>query len=113
MLRDLGVADTEKQKKANVLACIDAVAERLGNTRAVCRKYYIHPKVIELYLSGRVIDAPSPPEKHTRKQAKGELRRDEVALLKLLGLYDGASGQAVPRRRKVGDPTPSLATAQR
>ncbi|MCZ6918773.1 MAG: DNA topoisomerase IB [Gemmatimonadetes bacterium] len=112
-LRDLGVADTEKQKKANILACIDAVAERLGNTRAVCRKYYIHPKVIELYMSGRVIDAPARPEKHARKHNRGELRRDEVELLKLLGLHGGASNPGTDAHRQVTDPAPRLTTAQR
>ncbi len=112
-LRDLGVADTEKEKKANILACIDAVAERLGNTRAVCRSYYIHPKVIELYRSGRTIDVPHPPEKHTRKKVKGELRRDEIALLKLLGLHDGTSDPVAGERRAVSDPAPRLATARR
>ena len=29
--------------KQNVLAAIDQVAESLGNTRAVCRKCYVHP----------------------------------------------------------------------
>lgn len=31
---------------------ISAVAERLGNTVAVCRKCYIHPEVVEAFLSG-------------------------------------------------------------
>ncbi len=31
---------------------IDSVADHLGNTRAVCRKSYIHPAVIESYVQG-------------------------------------------------------------
>jgi DNA topoisomerase-1 len=110
-LRDLGVADTEKKKRANVLASIDTVAERLGNTRAVCRKYYVHPKVIELYMGGRVIDIPPPPEKHARKRDRGQLRRDEVALLKLLGLEADAKDPGKDNGREVSDPARPFATA--
>jgi DNA topoisomerase-1 len=85
-LRNLGVADSETTVKANILASIDEVAERLGNTRAVCRKYYVHPKVLELYRNGHVIEAPSPPEEHMREGGQAALRCDEVAVLKLLEL---------------------------
>ncbi len=40
------------QARHNVVAAIEEVAQRLGNTRAVCKKNYIHPAVIEAYLTG-------------------------------------------------------------
>lgn len=40
------------RSKRVVTRCIDRVAQRLGNTKAVCRKSYVHPKVIEAYLDG-------------------------------------------------------------
>jgi DNA topoisomerase-1 len=59
------------------------VAERLGNTVAVCRKCYIHPAVFEAYLSGRLAD------KHLCLTAQVrvtiELRPEEAAILTLLG----------------------------
>lgn len=33
---------------------IDKVAQRLGNTRAVCRQSYIHPAVPEHWLAGEL-----------------------------------------------------------
>lgn len=51
-LRDLGEFETAAQAKSNILRAIDAVAENLGNTRAVCRKYYIHPAMLETYEKG-------------------------------------------------------------
>jgi DNA topoisomerase I len=36
--------------KRNIVAALDCVAERLGNTRAVCRKSYVHPGLLESYL---------------------------------------------------------------
>lgn len=35
--------------KKNILAALDEVSHKLGNTRSVCKKYYVHPGVIRLY----------------------------------------------------------------
>jgi DNA topoisomerase-1 len=43
--------ETQVQRKKNVVDVIDRVAEKLGNTRAVCKKYYVHPRLIQLYES--------------------------------------------------------------
>lgn len=43
--------ETKKQAKSNIKTAISAVAEVLGNTPAVCQKCYIHPRVIEAYVS--------------------------------------------------------------
>ena len=45
-------ARTAGQRKRQMLAAIDRVAEQLNNTRAVCRKYYVHPHVIEAFEQG-------------------------------------------------------------
>ena len=39
--------DTEKKKK--IATALDMVAGQLGNTRTVCKKYYVHPVIISLY----------------------------------------------------------------
>lgn len=41
--------DLQSEEKLSIPRIIDAVAEELGNTRAVCKKYYIHPVIFELY----------------------------------------------------------------
>jgi DNA topoisomerase I len=51
-LRDSEAAENKTQTKHNIVQAIKAVAEQLGNTTAVCRKYYIHPAVIEAYEDG-------------------------------------------------------------
>jgi len=33
---------------------LDKVALYLGNTRAVCKKYYVHPSLLELYENGKI-----------------------------------------------------------
>lgn len=39
----------EKARNANVVKALEQVSRKLGNTRAVCRKYYVHPGLIDLY----------------------------------------------------------------
>jgi DNA topoisomerase-1 len=51
-LAQLEAPPSETARKKSVVAAIDHVAGRLGNTRAVCRKCYIHPTVVELFMSG-------------------------------------------------------------
>jgi DNA topoisomerase-1 len=82
-LRTLGPGATEKETKANVVAAIDKVARRLGNTRAVCRKYYIHPVILESYLQGRVLPT-LPPADQKRERPSGALRREELAVLEYI-----------------------------
>src|SRR5207244_8347447 len=48
-----GEFETKKQAKANVKTAVCAVAQLLGNTPAICRKCYVHPAIVEAYLSGR------------------------------------------------------------
>lgn len=43
--------ETKKQAKANLKTAICAVARLLGNTPAVCRKCYVHPAILEAYLT--------------------------------------------------------------
>ncbi len=86
-LRDLGPADSERSSNQNVANAMDQVAKRLGNTRAVCRKYYVHPVVIDAYLRGAVLEIPSapPPSDHDeREHPSAALRRDEAAVLQFL-----------------------------
>ena len=45
--------------KKTIVAAIGRVAERLGNTVAVCRKSYVHPAVIDAYLRGGLGVVPS------------------------------------------------------
>jgi DNA topoisomerase I len=40
--------------KKNVMTMLDEVSAKLGNTRTVCRKYYIHPALIRLYEENKL-----------------------------------------------------------
>lgn len=45
----VGEAITETECKKKVVEALDAVSKKLGNTRTVCKKYYVHPAIIRLY----------------------------------------------------------------
>jgi len=79
-LAEIGPARLVKDKKANIVRAVDRVAERLGNTRAVCRKYYIHPTILDAYGRGHVVEAP-PGERVQRRRSKRRLRGNEIAVL--------------------------------
>jgi DNA topoisomerase-1 len=65
--------DSNAARKRNIVRAVEAVAQRLGNTKAVCRKCYIHPDVINAYMDGSLATALS-------KQAGRELTRTVHAL---------------------------------
>ncbi|MGB5981264.1 MAG: DNA topoisomerase IB [Nonlabens sp.] len=46
---ELDFTKDEKLREKQILEGFDAAAEALGNTRAVCRKYYVHPQLPSLY----------------------------------------------------------------
>ena len=48
--------NTEKDRDANLLQAYDAAAEALGNTRSVCREYYVHPHIADVYKQSGFVD---------------------------------------------------------
>lgn len=49
-LRDLTPPSSKTEAGKHIVSAVKTVAERLGNTAAVCRKCYIHPAVLDTYL---------------------------------------------------------------
>jgi DNA topoisomerase I len=90
-LRRTGPAESRREAEQNIIRAVDAVAQRLGNTRAVCRKYYVHPAVVESYLEGRTAPPPVPgvPRREGKERGTAALRRDEVAVLQFLYQHEG------------------------
>ncbi|HEX6433390.1 MAG TPA: DNA topoisomerase IB [Gemmatimonadales bacterium] len=82
-LEEVGTWATQRQAKSNILRAIDQVAEQLNNTRAVCRKYYVHPAVFESYLAGTMLEHLQNGTKASLKQ-KDDLDAQEQAVVRLL-----------------------------
>lgn len=85
MLHEFEPYDTVTAAKKNVVQAIQAVAAQLGNTPSVCRKCYVHPAVLETYLTGPTIEAAKRRvEQELDNQSAAALREEELALLDLL-----------------------------
>ncbi|MFO7978007.1 MAG: DNA topoisomerase IB, partial [Bacteroidales bacterium] len=53
-LAQAGGFDTQAEMNRKIAAAMDLVAQKLGNTRAVTRKYYVHPLILELYQQNKL-----------------------------------------------------------
>jgi DNA topoisomerase-1 len=53
-LADLIIENNDRDADKNIVAALDMVAKKLGNTRAVCKKYYVHPDLLSCYKDGRL-----------------------------------------------------------
>jgi DNA topoisomerase I len=76
--------DTKAAAKRNVTKAIERVAQRLGNTKAVCRKCYIYPAVIDAYMDRSLV---ATLKQRTETELRGSLSRlpaEEAAVLALL-----------------------------
>ena len=82
-LREFTPAGTTAQAEKNVVLATDAVAALLGNTRAVCRKSYIHPGIIGCYVEGTMAKVLNRRAKAAGKTTSG-LRADETAVVAML-----------------------------
>ena len=83
-LQEFEEIDDEAGRKKRVVAPIEAVAERLGNTPAVCRACYVHPDVIDAYLDGSMVDALTRRSPRRRARRPCALPPEEAAVLGLL-----------------------------
>ena len=70
----LPVPESQASAEKSVVSVIEEVAAELGNTPAVCRKSYIHPRVLKAFADGSL---------PLRRQRAG-LMSDEGGVLKLL-----------------------------
>ncbi|BCH07917.1 DNA topoisomerase [Mesorhizobium sp. 131-3-5] len=78
--------EAKAQQKRVMNSVIDKVAERLGNTRAVCRKCYIHPQVFEAWSQGRLLTEMA--EANKRKRPMEGLDDEEALVLRWLKTHE-------------------------
>ncbi len=80
----IGPAECDATCKKNIVAALDEVSHQLGNTRTVCKKYYVHPGIIRLYEENTLsrylkeLDEIEEPDERTGYAA------EEKILMKIL-----------------------------
>jgi DNA topoisomerase-1 len=82
MLREFDAFNSNAQAKKNIVRAIESVAQKLGNTKAVCRKCYIHPAVLDAYLDRSMMKTVT--QRARRAVRSGGLNEAETAVLALL-----------------------------
>lgn len=80
-LRVMPAPDSEDDANRAILQAVDDVAAHLGNTRAIARKSYIHPAVLDSFRSGRLHELAAG---HSRPVSATGLDDDEQLTLRIL-----------------------------
>lgn len=83
-LQAMGEAVTAAEVKRNMVAALDEVSLKLGNTRTVCKKYYVHPGLIALYEENNLNKYLAALEGENTTGDKIGLHIDEQVLMKIL-----------------------------
>jgi DNA topoisomerase-1 len=83
-LQELEEVDSTTGRKKNITRAVESVARQLGNTKAVCRRCYIHPAILEQYLDGATLDVLRGRTASLLVHGGRHLSREETAVLALL-----------------------------
>jgi DNA topoisomerase-1 len=82
--KELGLTDTQTQTKKNIVAALDVVSGLLGNTRTVCKKYYVHPLVLSLYESQSLQKYMQQLDELEEDDDKSGLTKEEKIIMNIL-----------------------------
>jgi len=83
-LQEFQSFDSQAQAKRNIVQAIESVAKKLGNTKAVCRKCYIHPAVINAYTDGLLLRTLRKRLEKEMRESLHDLSPEEAAVMALL-----------------------------
>ena len=82
--KELGLSETQTQTKRNIVAALDMVSHALGNTRTVCKKYYVHPLMIGLYETKTLDKYLKDLDQIEEDDDKSRLTKEEKILMNIL-----------------------------
>jgi DNA topoisomerase-1 len=90
-LKCLEKAETAAQRKSNIIAALNEVSLKLGNTRTICKKYYVHPGIIDMYEKNEIESYLDELDGIEEPDNKAGLTKDETVLMDILaGLISAA-----------------------
>ena len=82
--KSMGEAGSDADCKKNILAALDEVSKKLGNTRTVCKKYYVHPGILKLYEEKNLEKYLKELDKIEKPDDLTGLTSEEKVLMKIL-----------------------------
>ena len=83
-LKSLGCCETQVETKRRITAALDIVSAHLGNTRTVCKKYYVHPVILSLYESRELETYFKELDEMLIDYSKAGLTPEEKIVMKIL-----------------------------
>ncbi|HEX7182724.1 MAG TPA: DNA topoisomerase IB [Thermoanaerobaculia bacterium] len=85
-LLEVGGCEDEREANKAVVQAVKQVSAELGNRPAICRKYYVHPVVIDTFVQGKLVDvlAGIGDSDEEDPDPTGGLRKLEAQVLSLL-----------------------------
>lgn len=102
-LRALPRFGSAAEARRNIVQAVDAVSRRLGNTKAVCRRCYIHPAVFDAYLDGSLARVAGMSERAVLLallRSNRARRRDRASLVPALAR--SLAHRRDPRHARIG-----------
>jgi DNA topoisomerase-1 len=82
--KSIGQSESESDCKKKIILALDEVSKKLGNTRTVCKKYYVHPGIIKLYEEKSLDRYLKELEKIEKPDELTGLTSEEKVLMKIL-----------------------------
>lgn len=82
--KEIGYAENDKDYKKKVKEALENVAAHLGNTPTVCKKYYVHPLVINLYENNSIKKYLDELDEIEVNDGKSGLTKEEQVVMKML-----------------------------
>lgn len=82
--KELGQATTKTDMKKKLVEALEYVSKKLGNTRTVCKKYYIHPLIINLFEKQTLSDYLTELDKIEKDDNLTGWTKNETILMKIL-----------------------------
>jgi len=76
-----GPSHNEREAKKTLVKAVKSVARQLGNRPATCRKYYIHPAILDAYADGSLLPALKCGEQQESAYAGLGLRPEEYCMM--------------------------------
>jgi DNA topoisomerase I len=93
-LYQAGPASSDTAAKKVVVDAIKRVAKTLGNRPATCRKYYVHPAILDAYADGSLFPTMERGEEQNTAYAGLGLQPEEYAVMVLVARYQEHLAQA-------------------
>lgn len=80
----LGCVENDSDCKKNIVAALDEVSKKLGNSRTICKKYYVHPGILKLYEDKSLQKHLNELDEIEKNDNLTGLTSDERVLMKIL-----------------------------